>query len=61
MEVICLILGPMLASRPCLCGFWDLTSLHLLSLKMFFIILVSIAFFSKWCEYVVDCRNTGAS
>ena len=39
MEVI---LGPMLASQPCLHAFWVLTSLHLLSflLKMFFIILV---------------------
>ena len=47
MEVVCLISGPMLASRPCLHAFWVLTSLHLLSflLKMFFIILVSIAFF----------------
>ena len=44
MEVI---LGPMLASQPCLHAFWVLTSLHLLSflLKMFFIILVSIVFF----------------
>ena len=38
MEVVCLILGPMLASKPCLPVFWILTSLHLLSLllKMFF-------------------------
>ena len=42
MEVVCLILGPMLASQPCSHAFWVLTSLHLLSflLKMFFIILV---------------------
>ena len=42
MEVVCLILGPKLASQPCLLAFWVLTSLHLLSflLKMFFIILV---------------------
>ena len=42
MEVVCLILGPMLASQPCLHAFWVLTSLHFLSflLKMFFIILV---------------------
>ena len=41
MEVVCLILGPMLASQPCSHAFWVLTSLHLLSflLKMFFIIL----------------------
>ena len=47
MEVVCLILGPMLASQPCSHAFWVLTSLHLLSflLKMFFIILVSIVFF----------------
>ena len=54
MEVVCLILCPMLASQPCSHTFWVLTSLHLLSflLKMFFIILVSIAFFfSEWCEY----------
>ena len=38
MEVVCLILGPMLASQPCSHAFWVLTSLHLLSflLKMFF-------------------------
>ena len=57
MEVVCLILGPMLASQPCLPAFWVLTSLHLLSflLKMFFIILVFIVFFSKRCEYFF-CR-----
>ena len=27
MEVVCLILGPVLASQPCLHAFWDLTSL----------------------------------
>ena len=31
MELVCLILGPMLASQPCLHAFWVLTSLHLLS------------------------------
>ena len=38
MEVVCLILGRMLASQPCSHAFWVLTSLHLLSflLKMFF-------------------------
>ena len=38
MEVVCLSLGPMLASQPCLHAFWVLTSLHLLSflLKMCF-------------------------
>ena len=47
----------MLASQPCLHAFWVLTSLHILSflLKMFFIILVSFAFFSEWCEYFF-CR-----
>ena len=41
MEVVCLILGPMLTSQPCLHAFWVLASLHLsFSLKMFFIILV---------------------
>ena len=63
MEMVCLILGPMLASRPCSHDFWVLTSLHLPSflLKMLFIILVSIGFFSELCEYFVDCRNTGVS
>ena len=55
MEVVCLILGPMLASQPRSHAFWVLMSLHLLSflLKMFFIILVSIIFFSdsEWCDY----------
>ena len=53
MEVFCLILGPMLAFQPCLHAFGVLTSIHLLSLllKMFFIILVSIVFFSEWREY----------
>ena len=41
MEVVCLILGPMLASQPCLHAFWVLMSLHLsFLLKMFFIILL---------------------
>ena len=31
MEVVCLILDPMLASRPCSHAFWVLTSLHLLT------------------------------
>ena len=35
MEVVCLILGPMLASQPCLHAFWVLTSLHLLSFLLF--------------------------
>ena len=45
MEVVCLILGPMLASQPCSHALLVLTSLHLLSflLKMFF--------FSEWYEY----------
>ena len=30
MEVVCLILGPMLASQPCSHAFWVLTSLHLI-------------------------------
>ena len=30
MEVVCLILGPMLASQPCLHAFWVLTSLHII-------------------------------
>ena len=44
MEVVCLIVGPMLASQPCSHAFWVLTSLHLLSflLKMLFIILVIV-------------------
>ena len=47
MEVVCLILVTMLASRPCSHAFWVLMSLHLISflLKMFFIILVSIVVF----------------
>ena len=59
MEVVCLILGPMLASRPCSHTFWVLTSLHLLSflLKMFFIILVFIVFFSlNGVNMFVQCR-----
>ena len=37
MEVVCLILGPTLTSRPCSHTFWVLMSLHLLPflLKMF--------------------------
>ena len=56
MEVVCLILGPMLASQPCSHAFWVLTSLHLLSflLKMFFIILVSIIFFLN--GVIIFCR-----
>ena len=72
MEVVCLILGPKLASQPCLLAFWVLTSLHLLSflLKMFFIILVSIVFFLNgvnifcrlqkyWCKlyYIMKSYN----
>ena len=57
MEVVCLILGPMLASQPCSHAFWVLTSLHLLSflLKMLFIILVSIVFFLNGVN--IFCRN----
>ena len=42
MEVVCLILGPMLASQPCLHAFWVLTSLHVLSFywKGFLIIYI---------------------
>ena len=71
MEVVGLILGPMLASQPCLHTFWVLTSLHLLSflLKIFFIILVSIVFFLNgvnilcrlqkyWCKlYIMHSYN----
>ena len=41
MEVVCLILGPTLTSRPCLHTFWALTSLHLVTflLKMFLLFL----------------------
>ena len=55
MEVVYLILGPMLASQPCLHAFWVLTSLHLLSLllKMFFIILVQINFNTHNVSYLV--------
>ena len=53
MEVVCLILGPMLASQPCSHVLWVLTSLHLLSflLKMFLLFLFPLFFFSEWCEY----------
>ena len=64
MEVVTLILGTMLASQPCSHDFWVLTSLHLLSflLKMFFLLLFPLFFFSEWCVYFfVDCRNTGVS
>ena len=56
MEVVCLILGPMLVSRPCSHAFWVLTSLHLLSflLKMFFYYSCFHCFFSEWCGYF--CR-----
>ena len=72
MEVVCLILCLMLASQPFSHAFWVLTSLHLLSflLKMFFIILISIAFFflngvnifcrlqKYWCElYIMKSYN----
>ena len=45
MEVVCLILGPMLATQPCSHAFGVLTSLHLLSflLKMFLLFLLDIA------------------
>ena len=36
MEVVCLILGPMLASWPCLHSFWVLMSLNLLIEKVFY-------------------------
>ena len=63
MEVVCLILGPMLASQPCSYAFSVLTSLHLVSflLKMFFIILVSIVFFLNGVNIFVDCRNSGVN
>ena len=49
MEVVCLILGPMLASQPCL---------HLLSFFDFYYSCFNF-FFSEWCEcFFVDCRNT---
>ena len=59
MEVVCLILGPMLASQPCSHAFGVLTPLHLpsFSLKMFFKnILVSI-FFSERREYCVHVHT----
>ena len=45
MEVDCLILGPMLASQPCLHTFWVLTFLHLLSflLKMFYNVFFTVS------------------
>ena len=39
---VCLILGPMLASQPCLPAFWALTSLHLLSCFLLFFIIYII-------------------
>ena len=60
MEVVCLILGPILASQPCSHAFWVLTSLPLLFL-CFLLFLFPVFFFSEWCEYFVDCRNTGVS
>ena len=42
MEVVCLILGPTLTSKPCSHAFWVLTSLHLplFLLKMFLLFLL---------------------
>ena len=57
MEVVCLILGPMLAFRPCSHAFWVLTSLHLLS----FFKLYILVFFLNGTNIFVDCRNTGVS
>ena len=46
MEVVCLILGPMLVSQPCLHAFCVLTSLHLsFLLKMFLLFLFLLVFF----------------
>ena len=47
MEVVCLILGPTLTSRPCSHTFWVLMSLHpsYIFIENVFIILVSIPFF----------------
>ena len=42
MKVVSLIFGRMLDSQPCLHAFWVLTSLYLLLLKMFIIILVEM-------------------
>ena len=71
MEVVCLILGPMLASQPCSHAFWVLTSLHLLSflLKMFFYYSCFHCFFLNgvnmfcrlqkyWCKlYIMKSYN----
>ena len=45
--MLCLILGPMLASQLCLHAFWVLTSLHLFSFKkkMFLLFLFPLFFF----------------
>ena len=64
MEVVCLILGPKLASQPCLLAFWVLTSLHLLSflLKMFFYyscynidVYYSIVVYCSDADVIGDC------
>ena len=62
MEVVCLILGPMLASQPCSHAFWVLTSLHLLSflLKMFFIILHYSAITFIWSTSVLSKKQFDA-
>ena len=56
MEVVCLILGPMLASQPCSHAFWVLTSLHLLSflLKMF-----TISIDCRVVDTVTDTTSCG--
>ena len=53
MEVVCLILGPMLASQPCSHAFWVLTSLHLLSFyrKCFYYYCIC----TLWILYVTLC------
>ena len=49
MEVVCLILGPMLASQPCSHAFWVLTSLHLLSENVF---CYSCVLYVRTCNHV---------
>ena len=46
MEVVCLILGPMLASQPCSHAFWVLTSLHLP-----FIFTENVFYYSCYYQY----------
>ena len=56
MEVVCLILGPILTSKPCSHAFWVLTSLSFL-VKMFFITLYTVIKFQNLVN-IMHTSNT---